>query len=92
MRESGILVGMRKPIFVRELTADERRLVKAGLRSSETFIVQRNQIILASARGEWVPRIAEFLGCDDQIVWSVIVAFNERGVAALEIGSRRLSH
>jgi len=35
------------------------------------------------------PRIAEFLGCDDQTVRNAIVAFNERGVAALEMGSRR---
>lgn len=80
---------MRKPIFVRELTADEGQAVKAGLRSTATFTVRRSQIILASARGEWAPRIAEFLGCDDQTVRNAIVAFNERGVAALEMGSRR---
>ena len=46
-------------------------------------------MILSSARGERVPRIAEFLGCDDQTVRNAIKAFNERGVAALEMGSRR---
>jgi len=80
---------MRKPIFVRELTEDERQVVKARLRSSESFTVRRSQIILASARGEWAPRIAEFLGCDDQTVRNAIMAFNERGVTALEMGSRR---
>jgi transposase len=80
---------MRKPIFVRELTKDERQMIKAGLRSSESFTVRRSQIILASARGEWAPRIAEFLGCDDQTVRNAIVAFNERGITALEMGSRR---
>lgn len=80
---------MRKPIFVRELTKDERQLIKAGLRSSEPFTVRRSQMILASARGEWAPRIAEFLGCDDQTVRNAIVAFNERGITALEMGSRR---
>lgn len=80
---------MRKPIFVRDLTEEERQRLKSGLRSTEPFTVRRSQIILSSARGEWVPRIAEFLGCDDQTVRNAIVAFNERGVAALEMGSRR---
>ena len=80
---------MRKPIFVRELTEEERQRLTQGLRSSKPFMVRRSQIILSSARGERAPRIAEFLGCDDQTVRNAIVAFNERGMAALEIGSRR---
>ena len=80
---------MRKPIFVRELTSDERRQLKAGLRSSDAFTVRRCQILLASARGERAPAIAEFLGCDDQTVRNAIRAFDERGVEALEQGSRR---
>jgi transposase len=83
------VVGMRKPIFVRELTDRELQKLTDGLRSSEPFTVRRSQIILSSARGEKAPRIAEFLGCDDQTVRNAIVAFNERGVAALEMGSRR---
>jgi transposase len=77
---------MRTPIFVRELTSDERKRLKAGLRSSDTFTVRRCQIMLASARGEMAPAIAEFLGCNDQTVRD---AFNERGVDALKQGSRR---
>ena len=80
---------MRKPIFVRELTKEERQRLTQGLRSSRPFTVRRSQIILSSARGERAPRIAEFLGCDDQTVRNAIVAFNERGVAALKMGSRR---
>ena len=80
---------MRKPIFVRDLTEEERQRLKSGLRSTEPFTVRRSQIILSSARGEWVPRIAEFVGCDDQTVRNAIVAFNECGLAALEMGSRR---
>jgi len=80
---------MRKPIFVRDLTEEEHQKLKSGLRASEPFTVRRSQIILASARGEWAPWIAEFLGCDDQTVRNAIVAFNERGVAAIEMGSRR---
>ncbi len=80
---------MRTPIFVRELTPDERKQLKAGLRSSDTFTVRRCQIMLASARGEMAPAIAQFLGCNDQTVRDAIRAFNERGVGALKQGSRR---
>jgi hypothetical protein len=66
---------MRKPIFVRELTEEERQRLTQGLRSSRPFTVRRSQIILSSARGERVPRISEFLGCDDQTVRNAIVAF-----------------
>jgi transposase len=51
--------------------------------------VRRSQILLASARGERVPRIAAFVGCDEQTVRNAIVAFQERGLAALAMGSRR---
>lgn len=80
---------MRKPIFVRTLTTDERQELKAGLKASEPFTVRRSQIILASARGDLVPRIAEWLGCDEQTVRNAIHAFNTRGVKALAMGSRR---
>jgi transposase len=80
---------MRKPIFVRELTPDEHKQLKAGLRSSDIFTVRRCQIMLASARGEMAPAIAQFLGCHEQTVRNAIRAFNERGVGALKSGSRR---
>ncbi|MEA3438792.1 MAG: helix-turn-helix domain-containing protein [Chloroflexota bacterium] len=80
---------MRKPIFVRELAEEERQKLKTGLRSIKPFTMKRSQVILASARGEWVPRIVEFIGCDNQTVRNTIKVFNERGVAALEMGSRR---
>ena len=80
---------MRTPIFVRELTPDEHKRLKAGLRSSDAFTVRRCQIMLASARGEMAPAIAEFLGCSDQTVRDAIRAFNESGAEALKQGSRR---
>jgi transposase len=80
---------MRKPILVRELTEAERQVLKAGVRSASLFTVRRSQIILASVRGEWVPRIAEMLSCNDQTVRNAIVAFNERGVSSLQMGSKR---
>ena len=56
-----MLAGMRPPIFVRPLTDAERQAVTAGLRSPDAFVLRRCQIVLASARGERAPRIAEQL-------------------------------
>lgn len=78
---------MRRPVFVRPLTDDERRHLEAGLRSSDAFVLRRCQIILASSRGQWAPEIERNLGCDDQTVRNAIAAFNERGLACLIKGS-----
>jgi transposase len=80
---------MRPPIFVRPLTDAERAALTAGLRSPDAFVLRRCQILLASARGEWAPRIAEQLGCDDQTVLDALHAFNAHGLAALRKGSSR---
>ncbi len=78
---------MRAPIFVRPLTDAEREALEAGLRSSDTFVLRRCQLLLASARGERVPRIAVLLGCSEQGVRDAIHAFNHRGLVALVKGS-----
>jgi transposase len=80
---------MRPPIFVRDLGAAEREQVEAALRTNEAFTLRRAQIVLASARGEWVPAIAEHLGCGEQTVRNAIHAFNARGLGALFPGSSR---
>ena len=80
---------MRPPIFVRDLGAIEREQVEAALRTNEAFTLRRAQIVLASARGEWVPAIAEHLGCGEQTVRNTIHAFNARGLGALFPGSSR---
>lgn len=80
---------MRPPIFVRPLTDAERQALTTGLRSSDAFVLRRCQILLASARGERAPRIAEQLGCDDQTVLDALHAFNARGLDVLYKGSSR---
>jgi transposase len=80
---------MKPPIFVRTLSKNERQELEAGLRSSDAFVLRRCQILLASARREHAPRIAENLGCGSQTVRNAIHAFNERGLDALEAGSSR---
>jgi hypothetical protein len=49
---------------VRPLTDAERQALSAGLRSKDTFVLHRCQILLASARGERAPQIAAHLSCD----------------------------
>jgi transposase len=81
---------MRPPIFVRALSEAERERLEAGLRSPDAYVLRRCQILLASARGEWVPRIAEVRGCDDQAVRNVIREFERDGLdACLKRGSTR---
>jgi transposase len=80
---------MKLPIFVRELSKKERERLEAGLRSKDAFVMRRCQILLASARGESPPKIAQSLGCASQTVRNAIRAFNERGLDALTAGSSR---
>ena len=81
---------MRPPIFVRSLTKAERDRLETGLRAPTVYELRRCQILLASDRGEWVPRIATTLGCDDQTVRNVIREFERDGLdACLTRGSTR---
>ncbi len=80
---------MRAPLFIRPFTENEQCQIQAGLRSPNAFVLRRCQILLASARGERVPRIALQLGCDDQTVRNVVHGFNAAGLSVLEEGSSR---
>lgn len=75
---------------MRSLTEGERDRLEAGLRSTDVYELRRCQILLASDRGEWVPRIATTLGGDDQTVRNVSREFERDGLAAcLRRGSPR---
>ncbi len=78
---------MKRPIFIRPLTDEERQALERGLRSSDAFVPRRCQMVLARARGERAPPIAHELGCDDQTVLDALHAFNDRGLDALQHGS-----
>ncbi len=80
---------MKPPIFVRELSENERKSLEAGLRSKDAFVLRRCQILLASSRGQSPPKIARSLGCGSQTVRNAIHAFNDRGLLALTPGSSR---
>ncbi len=77
----------RAPIYVRELTDEERRALAAGLRSSDAFVLRRSQILLASANGKRASRIAAELNCDTDTALNAINAFNELGLECLKFGS-----
>jgi len=86
----GILFFMRYPsVFVRDVTVEERRHLKAGLRAADAWRVRRCQILLASEYGAGVPRIARQMGCSEQTVRNTIHAFNTPGRACLQRVSSR---
>lgn len=80
---------MRPPIFVRTLSDEERQALEQGLHSKDAYVLRRCQILLASARGERAPRIAAYLGIDDQTVLDALHAFNATGLACLQKKSSR---
>src|SRR4051812_22407810 len=78
-----------KPLLVRELSDPERHALQAGLRSSDGFTVRRCHILLASARGDTAPVIAQAVGRSPQAVRNVLRAFERRGLAVATMQSRR---
>ena len=84
-----MLLGMKTPVFVRELTCEERQQLEAGLRSKSAFTLKRCQILLASDNKQTVKEVNERLGFAGQTIRHVIHAFNGRGVAALDERSHR---
>jgi transposase len=77
----------RAPIYVREMTDDERTALTAGLRSRDAFVLRRCQILLTSASGKRASQIAAELGCDSDTALNAINAFNQTGREALKAGS-----
>jgi transposase len=80
---------MKSPIFVRSFSEEERKSIEASVRSKDAFALRRSQMLLASSRGEEVPRIATSLGCGQQTVRDAIHDFDARGTDALVAKSSR---
>jgi transposase len=76
-------------MFVRSLTPEESKQLRAGLRSDKAFTVRRCQILLASSRGERASQVAHRLGCATQTVRNSLREFQSRGLECLEPQSRR---
>jgi transposase len=81
--------GMKEQLFVRELTAAERRELEAGLKGGEAFVLRRCQILLASSRGEGVGAVAKAVGRSRQTVRNILHDFDARGIESLRRGSHR---
>lgn len=73
-----------RPIYVGEITEEQRKILKAGLRSSSAFTVRRCQILLKSAKWLNAKQIAQQLQCSDQVVRNVIHAYQQEGVICLQ--------
>lgn len=78
-----------KPLYVRDLSQDERQRIGAGLQSHLAFTVRRCQILLHSANGLKANQIAERLLCSNETVRVAIHAFHDEGLACLKEKSHR---
>ena len=74
---------MHAPIFVRELSEQERAQLESALRAASAFTMRRAQTVLASAAGRRPREIARDLRCAVQTVRNAVRAFNATGVASL---------
>jgi transposase len=80
---------MKPPLFVRPLSADEHRAIRAGLRSTSAFTLRRCQVLAASAEGLKPSEIGARLGCSTQTVRNALRAFEAEGTARLQEKSHR---
>jgi transposase len=80
---------MGTPSFIRPLAPDERRAIRAGLRSPDAFVLRRCQILLASSEGLRPSQIAARFGCASQTARNALRAFAAEGLACLSKKSNR---
>jgi transposase len=80
---------MKPPLFVRPLSPDEDRAIRAGLRSPSAFTLRRCQILTASAGGLNPSEIGARLGCSTQTIRNALRAFEAEGTACLREKSHR---
>lgn len=78
------------PIFVRTLTADERKALSRLIRSErDARIVRRAQMIRLSAEGITTPKISALWDVNDQTVRRTIQRFEAEGLAGLRDKPRK---
>ena len=71
-------------IFVRPLTPSERTQLEELLRSSDSSVLRRCQVIMASSEGQSPEAIARLVGLSVQEVVFLIQDFNQRGLAIVD--------
>lgn len=74
---------MRRPLFVRPLSEQERSALIQATKSGDGFSVRRAHILLASARGMTAAQIHDALGCAGQTVRNALRAFDAEGLDCL---------
>ncbi|MBT7071133.1 MAG: helix-turn-helix domain containing protein [Anaerolineae bacterium] len=80
---------MRSKRYVRVFTEDEKKTIETGLRSQDSFVLRRSQMLLFSSEGLSLDEIANRIGYHPKSVRLVIKRFDEEGVSVLQKGSRR---
>ncbi len=74
-----------KPLYVRTLTDEERKVLHQSLKSSNGFTVRRSQMLLMSADEQLkVDEIGRRVGCQGQAVRQAIHAFQREGLRCLQ--------
>ena len=76
--------GDERGIFVRPLTPSERTQLEELLRSSDSSVLRRCQVIMASSEGQSPEAIARLVGLSVQEVVFLIQDFNQRGLAIMD--------
>jgi transposase len=79
---------MSAKLYVREITEKEKTEIETGLRSGDSFVLRRSQVLLFSSDGLSIDEIAQKVGYHRESVRLVIKGFNEKGTFVLKKGSR----
>lgn len=74
----------KEPIFIREITDEERTVLEKGLRATDACQMKRSQILLASSRGLTTTGIVKQLGYSAEYARQLIHRFNAVGIECLK--------
>lgn len=75
---------MRAKRYVREFTEKEKAAIEAGLRSQDSFVLRRSQMLLFSSEGFSLDEIAAKVGYHHESVRLVLKRFDGDGIQVLE--------
>lgn len=74
----------KEPIFVREITDEERTVLEKGLRATDACQMKRSQILLASSRGLTTNEIVKRFGYSAEYARQMIHRFNAVGISCVK--------
>jgi transposase len=77
----------KEPIFIRNLTAQEKQVFERAKRSTDACEMKRAQILLASSEGKTTTAINKQLGYSGEYARQMIHRFNRVGVDCLKRGA-----